>query len=442
MKRIIITVAAALACMAASAQEKTGPWSLKECVDWALDHNISIRQSELQTRQREIDVNTAEGRRLPSLGASASQNFSFGRGLTADNTYANTNTTSTGFSLGTDVTIFNGFQITRNIEMSRLNLEAATADLEKAKNDVSLAVAQAYMQVLYKKEILGVALNQIQIDSVQVDRIQAMVDNGLASRADLAAQKATLAQSRLSGTQASNSLRLAVLDLTQLLELPSPDGFDVVSPDVDGINGGLIPSPDMIFEEALDVMPAIRAEQLRLDYASTNIALAKGGYYPSLSLSGGLGTNFYTSSGYPSAKFFDQVQNNFSQYVGLSMSIPIFNRYSTRNQVRSAQVSFANQELQLENARKSLYKEIQQVYYNAVASSEKLQSSALVLSSAEEAFELAREKYENGKAGITEFNEAKARYISASSDELQAKYEHLYQTALVNFYRGKELFAR
>lgn len=430
---------AAALCLAAGVRAQDGPWTLSQCIDYALDHNVKVKQTELTAAQREIDLNTAEARRLPSLSGSASQNFSFGRGLTADNTYANTNTTSTGFSLGSDVPLFQGFQIKNNIALSKLNLAAATVDLEKARDDIRVAVAQAYVQILYDKEILDVARRQVDIDSLQVDRLEEMARLGRASGAQVAAQKATLSQSRSTAVQAEGKLSLALLDLTQLLELPSPEGFDVVVPSDEALLPGLLPKPEDIYAEAVAVKPAIEAEKIRLDYAKTNIDLKKGAFLPSLSLSGGVGSNYYTSSGMGSASFFDQMKHNFSQYLGLSLSVPIFSRFSNRNNLRSAELSYRNQELQLENVKKSLYKEIQQAYYNAIASQEKFRSSEEAERSAEEAFRLTSAKYEIGQTGITEFNEAKARYLEAASNCARARYEQLYQTRLLDFYRGRAL---
>ena len=433
MKRLVI-LAALLSSFCAAAQN--GPWTLSQCIDYALAHNINVQQSEISAAQREIELNTSESRRLPGVSASASQNFSFGRGLTEDNTYANANTTNTGFSLGADLPIFQGFRIKNDITMSKLNLAAATVDLEKAKEDISVAVAQAFVQVLYDKEIVEVAQRQVDIDSLQVLRLSEMARNGKASVAEVSAQEATLAQSRLTATQAQGSLSLAILELTQLLELPSPEGFDVVTPGEQTLAIGILSDPEEIYAEAVEIKPAVEAEKIRLDYAKTNIDLAKGAFYPSLSFSGGLGSNYYTSTGYPSSAFFDQMKHNFSQYLGLSLSVPVFSRFSARNGVRSAQLSLRNQELQLENVKKSLYKEIQQAYYNAVASQEKYRSSEVAADAAREAFDLESAKYENGKANITEFNESKARCLKAESDLAQARYEHLYQTKLLDFYRG------
>jgi len=419
----------------------SSPWSLKECIDYAVEHNISVKQSSITVEQRETELITAKGKRLPGVSASASENFSFGRGLTSDNTYTNSNTTSTSFSLGADLPIFDGFSINYGIKTSQLDLDAALSDLEKARDDVRVSVAQAYVEILYAKEVLKVAEYQASHDEDLLHQIEAKSEVGKASSAEVSAQRATLARSRLSLTEARNSLNLALLDLTQLLELSSPEGFDVEIPSEDLLSSQdvLLASPQMVYEEALGFKPAIRSAYLRAESAKVSIDAAKGAYLPSLSLSGGLGTNYYTASSMPSSSFSDQIKNNFSQYVGLSMSIPIFSRFSTRNSVKGAQLSYNNSLLQLESEKKALYKEIQQAYYNAVAAQARLESSSESASSAEEHYALTEQKYLNGKAGITDYNDAKNSYLQAESNYLKAVYECLFQTKLLDFYRGVEL---
>ena len=250
MKKYILSfIVASVGFSAASAQKA---WSLRECCDYAIEHSIPIKQQENQRRQQEVQLSTSRNSRLPDVSASLNQNFSFGRGLTADNTYSNTNTSSTSLQ---------GFQIPNQIKLNQLNLEAATADLEKAKDDIRMKVAQAYVQILYDMEISEVAHRQIDIDSMQVVRLQAFVKNGKASESELSQQRATLANSRLLATQAENNTRLAVLTLTQLLELPTPDGFSVVRPELADVSADIaaaIPSPDIIYAEALGIKPEKR----------------------------------------------------------------------------------------------------------------------------------------------------------------------------------------
>ena len=433
-----------MAATAAGAQTEQAAqgWSLRQCISYALEHNITVKQQDVTKQQREIDLNTAKNSRLPDLNGSASQNWSFGRGLTSENTYSDTNTSSTSFSLGTSVPLFSGLKIPRTIELNKLNLEAATADMEKARNDISVQVAQAYVQILYDLEMRDVAQRQISIDSMQVARLKEMYRNGKASGVDVAQQEATLAQSRLTYTQADNDYRLALLALTQLLELPSPEGFAIIRPDAGGIDpsaGAVTPSPDEIYQEAITFKPEIKAELYRLKSTEMNIKIAQSALLPTLSLHAGIGSNYYKTSGFKAESFGRQMRNNFGQYIGLSLNVPIFNRFATRNSIRSAKLERETQQLQLDNVRKNLYKEIQQAYYNTIAARAKYESSMEASRSNKAAFDLMSAKYEYGKANITEFNEAKNNWLKAESDLVIAKYEYVYDTSLIDFYRGKEL---
>lgn len=417
------------------------PWSLKKCIGYALEHNITIRQQQNVAEQHKVQLDDSRGNHLPTVDASLSQNFSFGRGLTAQNTYENTNTSNSSMSLGASLPIFSGNKIVNSVKLAQLNLDASLADLEKARDDIRTQVAKAYVQILYDTEIAAVAHRQISIDSAQVVRLQRMFEAGKASAVEVAQQQAQLAKSRLTATTADNSRCLSVLALSQLLELPSPEGFDIAIPDTSAISlsQDLLPSPDLIYSEALGIKPQIKAEQLRLAGTDYSIKIARGDYLPSLSLSGGIGTNYYKTSGFDADKFGTQLKNNFSQYVGINLSIPVFNHFATRNRIRQAKIDRNNQQLRLDAEKKALYNEIQQVYYNAVASMAKWNSSTEAVASGNAAFELAKAKYENGKSTMTEFNEQKNNMLQAMSDLVQAKYEYLYQSALIEFYRGHEL---
>jgi outer membrane protein len=422
------------------ADAQTKQWTLRECEDYAVAHNITIKQREVAREKQTYTLSTARNSRLPELTGSVGQNFNFGRGLTEDNIYENTNTTSTNFQLNTSIPLFTGFQIPENIKLSRLNLEALTEDLEKAKNDIRMQVAQAYVQILYDEEMSAVAQRQIAIDSMQVARLRAFVENGKASVSELSQQEATLASSRLTATQADNKRLISLLTLTQLLELPTPEGFAIVSPNVEKVASidGLM-TPDDIYLEAIGFKPEIRSEELRLKGTEHSINITKAGHYPKLNLNAGLSTNYNTISDFESESFGDQLRHKFAQFVGLNLSIPIFNRFQVRNNIRSAKADRHNQMLKLESVKKTLYKEIQQVYYNVLNAHSKVNSSKEAVQSSQTAFELMQAKYENGKANITEFNEAKNKYLKAESDFVQARYEQLYQRALLDFYRGREL---
>ena len=439
--RKLLTLTVLLVPMALQAQDLSRPWTLQECLDWALEHNLTVKQGENTVAQQEIRLNTAKNAYFPTVSGSSNESVNFGRGLTSDNTYTTgATTTNTSFSIGAGMNLFDGMARPNNIKLSQLNLDAAVADLERARDDIRVAVAKAYVQVVYDYDILAVAREQVELDRQQVARLEAMVENGKASQAELSAQKATLAQSGYTLVQAENGLRNALLDLSQLLDVPSADGFEVVKPEI-SVGDHLIARPEDIYAEAVERRPAVKAEKLRLDGTDLSIKIAKAGWSPTLSLSGGMGTSYYTSSNslYPQDGFWKQLSHNFSPYVGLSLSVPIFDRFSTRNNVRSAVLSRELQQITLDRTRQSLYKEIQQAHANALAAEAKYRSATEATAAAEDAFALATAKYENGKSSITEYNEARTRLAKARSDKAQAACEYLFQSRLLDFYRGSAL---
>ncbi len=439
MRRDLLTSLVALTALIPTAHAQQS-WTLRQCADYAVAHNIGIRQKANAERQQDVQLSTAKNSRLPNLNFSAGENFSFGRAQTIDGTYSNRNTNNTSFGLSTSVPLFTGFNIPNQIKLNQLNLDAAVQDLEKARNDIRMQVAKAYVQILYDKEMAEVARRQVTIDSMQVVRLQGLFKNGKASQTDLSQQQASLAKSRLTATQADNSHKLSLLTLSQLLELSTPEGFDIVTPGTDHLSDfNSMVSPEIIYQEALAIKPEIQAEQLRLRGADHSIKIAQSALYPTLNFSGGLQTNYFKTNGMSADGFFSQMKNNFSKYIGVSLNYTLFNRLATRNNIRRARIDRENQQLVLDNAKKVLYKEIQQAYYNAVAAHSKYQSSQSAAQSSKDAFTLMQAKYENGMANITQFDEAKNKYLNAESDLVQARYEYLYETALMNFYRGKAL---
>lgn len=424
-------------CMPVHAQQA---WTLKKCIDYAIEHNLTIKQQEASAEQSKIELSTAKNSRLPDLNGSASHSFSFGRSLQADNTYNSINTQNTGFSLSTSVPLFTGLQIPNNIALSKLNLQAALEDLNAAKENVSIQVASSYLQVLFNDELARVAHEQVDLSREMLVQREAYFRNGKASESELYEAKSRVAQDELSAVQADNDYQLALLDLSQLLELPSPDGFAIVSPQTDAVeNLGTPLPPAEIYADALLIKPVIKAAQYRLEGAQKSIRIAQSAYYPQLSLGAGLSTNYYKMSGMDNAGFGSQLRDNFSQYVGLTLSIPIFNRLATRNRVRSARIQQTTLGWQLEDSKKTLYKEIQQAYYNTLSAQTQYTSSRTAAEAAKASFDLMKERYMNGKANATEFNESRTAWMRAVSDQLQAKYNYIFRFKILDLYRGVPL---
>lgn len=436
MKRTVISLS--LTLLGAFQLQAQETWDLQRCITHTIEHNLSIKQKEAARNQSEVELNTAQWSRLPNLNGNVGQSFNFGRALQADNTYGNRNTRNTNFSLGTNIPLFTGMQIPNNIALSKLNLKAATEDLAKAKEDISIQVASYFLQVLFNEELAKIAHNQVALSQEQLDRKVAFFKNGKASEAEVLEAKSRLAQDQLSLVQAENNHQLALLDLSQILELPSPENFRISVPDIDGFTADLS-MPEEVYAQAMMNKPAIKAAQYRLQGAEKSIKIAQSGYYPQLSFGAGIGTNYYHLSGIENAPFSTQWDQNMNKYLQFSLSIPIFNRFQTRNRVKSARIQHTVLSWQLEESKKALYKEIQQAYYNALAAESKYKSSQSANKSAEASFRLMSEKYANGKASATEYNEMRTVWMKALSDGVQAKYEFVYRSKILDFYKGVPL---
>lgn len=435
-----LSAIALLACLSAGLQAQE-TWSLRRCIDYAIEHNIDIRQAANTAEQSAVEVNTAKWARLPNLNGSANQSWNWGRTQTAvpDETtgaystvYVNTASNGTNMQLSTSIPLFTGLELPHQYSLAKLNLKAATADLQKAKDDISINIASAYLQVLFNQELHDVALGQVELSLQQCQRIEGLAGVGKASSAEVADARARVAQDRMTAVQTENDYRLSLLTLSQLIELDSPEGFMLESPST-AITPSPVTPPDDIYQTALTSKASIQAAQYRLEGSKHSVRIAQSGSYPQLNLNGSLGTSYYSTI---NRTFRQQMGDNFSKYLGLSLSVPLFNRLATRNRVRTARLQQENYALQLENAKKTLYKEIQQAWYNATAAESKYASSHAATLASEESFRLMTQKYENGKANAVEFNEAKQNLMKAQSDELQAKYEYLFRTKILDFYKG------
>lgn len=435
MKRLALLCAMASACGTAAAQ---APMTLKQCIDYATERNVQVRLQENVRQQQEVALHTARHARLPEVQASGSQSFDFGRGLTSDNTYVSRNTNATSFGVNASVPLFTGFRLPNQKEQARLNLEAATADLQKLREDLGIQIAQAYLQVLYQQELKAEAEAQLELSRKQEARVKGLFEAQKASGVELSEARSRTAQDELSLVQADNACRLALLDLSQLIEMPSPDSLAVVRPEAappERVAG----SPQEIYDLALGLRPAIRAGELRIESAERGIRIARSGYWPTLSLGAGLGTSYYHTNGYEGSSFSRQMRDNFTKNIGLTLSMPIFSRFQTRNAVKQARLEHESRLWQQEETRKELYKEIQQAWYNAVAAQQKYASCIAAEEAAQDAFRLMEKKYENGKANATEYDEARTKQFGAACERISALYEYLFRTKILDFYRGEAI---
>lgn len=442
MKTILSAfIAACLICLSAQGQEASAAWTLQQCIDHALEHNIQIQQKEIQQQNAEIQLNTSKMSRLPNLNAGVDQDWNLGRtDKTQSGVYEDQQSLSTRFGISSSTPIFTGFRIRNEIEQKRLNLEAAIHGLERAREDLLLNIASFYLQVLFNKELLKVSEDQLQLSRQQEKQTQQLVDAGKVAISQLYDIRAQVASNEASVTQSENNLRLSLLDLAQNLELPSIEGFDVVVPklgDVMSDNLSSLLPPDEIFRNALAVKPVIKEQLSLLESSRAELKIAQSGYYPQLDLNLGYNTGYYYKiRGDENKSFSGQWRDNAGQAIGLSLNIPIFNRFQVRNQVRSARLNILSQELEVENTRKALYKEIQAAYYSAVGAQQKYNAAEKAEKASREAFQFALERYEVGKLTVFEYNEALSKLTRSISEQIQAKYDYIFRSKILDFYNG------
>lgn len=414
-------------------------WSLDDCIGYALHNNINVQQRALQIERNSIDLSTSRFSRLPSLNASAGADASFGRVLSSDNTYKEKNQTSGSLNVSASMPLFQGMRINRQIKAGKLNLAAAVQDLEKAREDVSINIMTLYLDVLYNKELVGVAERQLALSTQQAARSRALAAAGKQPESAVYESDALEAKDRLTLTQARNDLRLALLDLSQALNRESAAGFDIIEPALDSMTLASLHrlgSVEDVYAYAAENRPHIRAERLRLEGSEHSVAVARADLYPSLSLSGGYGTGIYSAD---KDKFWAQMRHNSREYVGISLDIPIFNRRAARNNISKAQIAVRSQQLAVTEAERDLRKQIEQAWYNADAAYAKYYSAEAASASAKVAFAYEEQKAEAGRSTIFDFNDAKTRMEKAESEAVQAKYEFVFRSKVLDFYRGKPL---
>lgn len=428
MKQMILLAAALSVAAGASARE----WTLDECIERAVTHNITVQQRRLDQVNAENSVTEAKDGFLPTLSAGAAQSWNFGRGLTADNTYANRNTSSFGWQVGLNVPLFQGLQNVRQVAYAKANLASAMEGFEAAKDDVTLRVISQYLQVLYCGELVEVAKSQADMAYNLLGSQQARLEQGKIPEADMLDARSQLAQSEMQLTTAQNDLMLARLDLIQLLRLEeAPADFTVVS-----LSGGepVIDDPQAVYDRALNFNHTVGSVRSQITSADRAVKVAQTGWIPRLSFNAGLSSNYYTLGGVHAEGFGAQMKHNFSQSVGFSLSVPIFDALSTRNSVRRARVQHTVAMLNYESATDELYKTVNQAYYQAVGARERLHSAEAASEATGAAMNAMLEKYTLGRATSTDYDSARTAWVKAEADRLQAKYELQLRARILAFY--------
>ncbi|MFD1293224.1 TolC family protein [Lutibacter holmesii] len=451
MRTKIITMLAFVFFITVNAQDKK--WTLEECVQYALDNNISIKQQELNAELVEEDVLTARGNFYPSLYGSASQNWNFGSYIGQTGIRISNDTRGNTFGLNSGVNLYNGNRNKNILAQAKKDLEAAGYDLEESKNTIMLFIVNSYLNVLLNKESLKISEDQIVISKNQVEKSKGLVESGVQARAVLLEAEATLATNNQQLTAAKNTLDLSLLSLAQLLQI-SHKGFDVEDVLLDMTSESLkYTSTDDIFEKAVSILPEIKSAQLAVESSELNVQIAKGAYQPTLSFGAGLGTSYQHAKGEDDLRpvidpddptnitwvdngFGEQLKNNLGYNLGFSLSVPIFNKFQTKSNVNRAIVNQKRTELQLLDKQLQLRESIEKAYADAKAALDQFRSSEKSLEAQEELFKNAQESYNSGVMTSYDFDQVRNRLVNAQSTMINAKYNFVFKTKLLEYYYG------
>lgn len=437
------------------AQDKT--WTLQECVNYALENNITIKQTELDTETADQDLITARGNFLPNLGANASQNWNFGSFIGQDGNRVSIDSRGNSFGMNTGVTLFNGFRNTSIYKQAQLGIESSQLQLDILKDNISVNVVNSYLNILLNKENLKVAEEQILISEKQVQQLKDLVDSGVRPRADLFEVEAQLASDRERLTNVENSLDLALLGLTQLLQI-SNDGFDVEDIEL-SLPEALVEhkSSNDIYDFAIQNRPEIRKAELDIENSVLSIDIAKSAYYPTLSFGAGLGTSYQHFQGQKDLRavvdqsttpptvtlvdngFMQQIEDNLGYNLGFRLDIPIFNRLQTKANVSRAIINNKRIAFSLDQAKQDLRSTIEQAYADAKAAFKQFEASQVSLDAQRESFKNAQESYNLGVMNSFEFEQVRNRLVNAEANLINAKYNFVFTTKVLDFYLGKPL---
>ena len=431
------TAILAIAMLATTHVDMTAEtWTLENCVSYALTHNLSVKARQLNIESGQLQLTEAKDRFLPSLNASAGESLNFGRGLTANNTYADRNTTNFQWGASLQLPLFQGLSEYRQIKVAKSNLQQLLYEHEAAKDNVTLNIISQYLQVLYAKEVYASALSQLSHTTYEVGRQKALLEAGQVPGGDLLGGESQKAQDELQVVTSENDIKVSLVELANLLQLPDVGDFDIAPIPEDE---PIIPTAESVFNAAMMHNNSILAASQSIKTAEHNISLAKSGYIPRLSFNAGIGSSYYTVGGYVNDPFSAQMKHNFSTYVGVSLSIPIFDAFSTRNSVRQAKLQHLSAQLQLDQQSTDLYKTIQLAYYQACGAREKYLASLSTLEKTRRSFAATQEKYNLGRATPAEFEQAKNNLFRIEISSIQSHYEYLLRHRILIFYQSNRL---
>lgn len=479
MKTKLVAVFAFILCLQVNAQTKK--WSIQECIAYAIENNISLKQQELNTDIQEENVVSAKGNFLPDLSASASQDWNFGSFVGQNGVRISRDSRGNTFGLNTGVTLYNGKQNRNNLERAKIGVELSDLQLAIFKDDITINILTRYIDILAQKENARIAQEQVKITEQQITQIQEFVDAGRSPRADLLDIQAQLASDQELVVNTENAVEIAILSLAELLQI-SRIGFDVQDVDVDISSVSLLyENPEEIYEKALATRAEIKRAELQIESAELDTDIAKGQYYPSLTFGAGMNTSYQHSQGqddvrivqdpetagnqvfvpafedpdnlvdplllaFPDTRddrfivqdngFSQQLSDNLGYYAGFRLNIPIFNRNQSKANVNRQKINEQIAQNNLAQEKQDLNTVIVRAYTDARASLNQYRASEASVTAQEESFRNAKESFDLGVMTSFEFEQVRIRLLNAQAAFINAKYNFIFRTKALEYYTG------
>jgi outer membrane protein len=455
-----------------------GTWTLEECINYAWDHNLTVRNSELSQLGNEINLKQSQWALAPNLNAGGSLGKSFGRTIDpVTNRFVSQDFLSGGISANANVTLYQGGMMRNTIKQNKVNLEASEYDLQKSKNDIALNVATNYLNVLLNREQLSNAEFQLQVTKEQLERTKKLVDAGslpLSNALDLESQ---VASNEVAVVNAENNLSISLLNLKQSMQMPANETLSIEVPELEVENISIsITDSDEIFAVALTTQPEVKSAELGIESSDLGVKISKSGYLPTLSVGGSLSTNYSdqainitglqeidvppapigfvegsnaTVFSNPSTRtvpitsenyaWGEQFEDNLGQSVRVNLNVPIFNRLATKSSVQRAEIQKQRAEIQAENTRNTLRQNVETAHTNAVASFKSYEASLKRVAALEETFRATEQRYNVGTAHFTDYQVASNNLFAARADLTQSKYSFIFRVKILDFYLGNPI---
>ncbi len=422
-------------------------WSLQECIKYAIENNIQIKQQVTQTEYQKNTLDLAKLKLLPSFNGQAQYSFAFNRSIDpTTNLFRDQSGQNANLYVGGSTPLFQGLGNYNTIKKNQVLLVASEQDLQSIKDNIALNVALGYLQILLNKELTKATSDQLNITLQQIEKSKKLVEAGSAARGTLLQIEAQAASEEVQLITIQNQLETSYLNLTQFLELKTPVGFEITVPEIPvDTNSVIAGNIDDIYQQAVGNRPEIKSSELKLSASQYDLKIARGSRYPSLSMNHSLSSYYsslqqkiislspYVTGPYP---FADQISDFKSTTLGFSLSIPILNGWQANKRVTNSKLAVENSNYTLEATKKQLYKNIQQAFTDATAALKKYIASMKAVISTEESFRYSEQKFNVGLVTPVDYNTAKTALLKAQSDLAQAKYEFIFKTKVLDFYKG------